>query len=131
MPAPPPDARSLRGSVTRVTPCGADGVLLALRLERPLPPVRASRFFMLKRGDRMSPLIPRPFSLYAQDGDELEFLIKVMGRGTRALAETRPGQELVVVGPLGNGWPTIDGEGPPWVLLAGGVGSAPVALIHP
>jgi len=128
MPAPPPDARTLRGTVTRVEPCGDDGVILALRTDPPLPPVRASRFFMLKRDDRMSPLIPRPFSIYRQVDDELEFLVKVMGRGTRALAEAKPGQELIAVGPLGNGWPALDGDGPPWVLLAGGVGSAPFFL---
>ena len=31
MPAPPPDARSFLSEVVSVTPCGADGVLLALR----------------------------------------------------------------------------------------------------
>lgn len=125
MPAPPPDARSLSGEVVRVDPCGDDGVLLHVRPEVELPPIRASRFFMLKRTDSVSPLIPRPFSIYRQRDGGLEFLIKVMGRGTRALAEARPGQELRLVGPLGNGWPTLDGDGDPWVCLAGGVGSAP------
>ncbi|HEX6883587.1 MAG TPA: hypothetical protein VF530_09415 [Planctomycetota bacterium] len=128
MPAPPPDARSLAAEVVRVTPCGDDGVLLAVRPERELPPVRASRFFMLKRRDRLSPLIPRPFSLYRQRGAELEFLLKVMGRGTRALAASRPGEALTLIGPLGNGWPALEGGGPPWVMLAGGVGSAPFFL---
>jgi dihydroorotate dehydrogenase electron transfer subunit len=125
MPAPPPDARSARARVARVTPCGDDGVILALRLDEPLPPVRASRFFMLKRVDRLSPLLPRPFSIYRQHGAELEFLIKVIGRGTQALACSRVGDEIAWIGPLGNGWPTLDGVGPPWVMLAGGVGSAP------
>jgi dihydroorotate dehydrogenase electron transfer subunit len=125
MPAPPPDARSLGAQVLEVSPCGDDGVILAVRSERELPPVRASRFFMLRRQDALSPLIPRPFSIYRQHGERLEFLIKVMGRGTRALAESRPGELLTLIGPLGNGWPTLDGDGDPWVLLAGGVGSAP------
>ena len=128
MPAPPPDARSLSAEVERVVPCGDDGVILAVRAEVELPPVRASRFFMLKRKDRLSPLIPRPFSLYRQHGRTLEFLIKRMGRGTRALADSRPGDALSLVGPLGNGWPTLAGGGAPWVLLAGGVGSAPFFL---
>src|SRR5262245_14791208 len=128
MPAPPPDARSLTAEVVSVSPCGEDGVILAVRPERALPRVRASRFFMLKRRDRLSPLIPRPFSLYRQRGDVLEFLLKVMGRGTRALAESRPGDALTLVGPLGNGWPALAGGGAPWVMLAGGVGSAPFFL---
>lgn len=128
MPAPPPDARSLSAEVVSVEPCGEDGVVLVVRPERPLPPVRASRFFMLRRADRLSPLVPRPFSLYRQRGDVLEFLLKVMGRGTRALAASRPGDELRLIGPLGNGWPALAGGGPPWVMLAGGVGSAPFYL---
>ncbi len=128
MPAPPTDARTLRAEVVRVEPCGDDGVILVVRPEHDLAAIRASRFFMLKRDDRVSPLIPRPFSIYRQRDGLLEFLIKVMGRGTRALAESRPGQALILTGPLGNGWPTIDGGGAPWVFLAGGVGCAPFPM---
>jgi len=135
MPAPPPDARSQRATVTSIRPCGADGVVLRIRLACPIPPLRAARFYMLRRVDRRSPAIPRPFSLYrtiecsvAANGThecELEFLIKVTGEGTRALAESRPGDALIAVGPLGHGWPTLSGAGLPWVMIAGGIGSAP------
>ncbi|MBL8862448.1 MAG: hypothetical protein JNK02_10610 [Planctomycetes bacterium] len=128
MPAPPPDARSLGARAVSVTACGDDGVILRVRPETGLPPVRAARFFMLRREDRLSPAIPRPFSLYRQDGPDLEFLIKVMGQGTRALAACTPGTALRLVGPLGNGWPALEGGGPPWVMLAGGIGSAPFYL---
>lgn len=128
MPAPPDDARSFQAEVVSLSPCGDDGVILRVRPERSLPPVRASRFFMLRREDRLSPAIPRPFSIYRQQGDTLDFLIKVMGRGTSALAASTPGTLLRVLGPLGNGWPALDGEGAPWVMLAGGVGSAPFPM---
>jgi len=128
MPAPPDDARCCTAEVRSIEPCGDDAVLLRAVPERELGTVRASRFFMLKRTDGSSPFVPRPFSLYRQRGNELEFLIKVMGRGTAALAAARPGDELRLVGPLGNGWPTLDGDGPPWVMVAGGVGSAPFPL---
>jgi dihydroorotate dehydrogenase electron transfer subunit len=125
MPAPPTDARSLRASATSVVRCGDDGVILRIRPELEQAPLRAARFFMLRREDALSPAIPRPFSVYRQEGRELEFLIKVMGRGTRALADCTPGTALRAIGPLGNGWPTLDPDGPPWVMLAGGIGSAP------
>ena len=83
---------------------------------------------MLRREDGRSPAIPRPFSIYRQRGDELEFLIKVMGVGTQALAECTPGTAVRLIGPLGNGWPVLDGEGDPWVMIAGGVGSAPFPM---
>lgn len=125
MPAPPDDARSMRGEAVSVEPCGDDGVILRVRPETRLAELNGARFFMLKREDGRSPLIPRPFSLYRQDGDELEFLLKVMGRGTRALADCEPGTPLRLIGPLGNGWPQIEGEGAPWVMIGGGIGSAP------
>ena len=81
MPAPPPDARSFLSTATSVEPCGDDGVILRLDPGEALPEVRGARFFMLRRDDGASPLIPRPFSLYRQRDGELEFLIKVMGRG--------------------------------------------------
>jgi dihydroorotate dehydrogenase electron transfer subunit len=124
VPAPPSDARSVAAEALSVVRCGDDGVVLTLRAERELPPLRAARFFMLRREDRLSPAIPRPFSVYRQRGGELDFLIKVMGDGTRALAGCAPGTPLRLIGPLGNGWPTLE-RGAPWVMLAGGIGSAP------
>lgn len=126
MPAPPPDARTCLATTITVARCGDDGVVLRVRPDEPFPRVRASRFFMLRRDDGSMPLVPRPFSIYRQHGDELEFLIKVMGQGTRALAALRAGDRLRVTGPLGNGWPALAPvANEPWVMLAGGIGSAP------
>ncbi|MEO0650805.1 MAG: hypothetical protein AAFZ65_09005 [Planctomycetota bacterium] len=128
MPAPASDARSQLATVRAVDPCGDDGIRLRIVPDESVGPIRASRFFMLRREDSLSPAIPRPYSIYAQEGDELEFLIKVMGPGSQALAATRSGEKLRLIGPLGNGWPTLDGDGDPWVMLAGGVGSAPFLM---
>jgi dihydroorotate dehydrogenase electron transfer subunit len=125
MPAPPPDARSLVAETVRVAPCGLDAGILTVRLPAPLAPVRASRFFMLRREDGTSPLIPRPYSLYKQRGAELDFLILRQGRGSKALLALEQGQPVRLLGPLGNGWPSLATPGPAWVLMAGGVGSAP------
>ncbi len=125
MPAPPDDARSRLAKLTSYSPVGRGTVVLELDPECALPPIRASRFFMLRREAPGAPLIPRPFSLYRQHDGRLDFLIKVHGAGTRALVEAPLGSRLRLIGPLGNGWPTLDGDGPDWVMLAGGVGSAP------
>lgn len=128
MEKPPPDARLLRAEVSSSARCGADGVILRVRPEHELPAVRAGRFFMLRRADGSAPLLPRPFSLYRQEAGELEFLIKVIGCGTQSLADTEPGMEVSILGPLGNGLPVLDGAGASWALLAGGVGVAPFFL---
>ncbi|HIG11495.1 MAG: dihydroorotate dehydrogenase electron transfer subunit [bacterium] len=124
MPRPPEDSRSQTAEVISVESLGADGVLLRVRPQEPLPRLRGARFFMLRREDRLSPAIPRPFSLYDQAGDELVFLIKLLGRGTRALGDMQPGARLRLIGPLGNGWPTFT-PAQPLVMLAGGIGSVP------
>lgn len=125
MAAPPPDARSQLAQVTRVRPCGGDGFLLTVRPEEPLGAIDAGRFFMLRREDGASPAIPRPFSLYRQQGAELTFMIQVLGDGTRALERAPLGGEVRLIGPLGKGWPELPAGGAPVVCLAGGVGVAP------
>lgn len=99
-------------------------MLLEVQTEESFPALNAGRFFMLRRADGFGPLIPRPFSLFKQSGRSLEFLIKVIGAGTKALAGASVGSEMRIIGPLGNGWPEVDPVRHR-VLLAGGIGSAP------
>jgi len=127
MPAPPADATSQLATVTAVTTCGEGGVLIEVVTREAFAPIEAGRFFMLRRADGVGPAIPRPFSLYKQKGARLEFMVKVIGPGTRALAAAAVGSELRLIGPLGRGWPELGPERHR-VLLAGGIGSAPFYL---
>jgi len=72
----------------------------------------------------------RPQSIYrvARSSGRVEFLYKVVGRGTRGLASLEPGDSLNMLGPLGIGF-TLD---PGWknvVVLGRGVGLATMAPI--
>jgi dihydroorotate dehydrogenase electron transfer subunit len=58
---------------------------------------------------------------------EIRLLGKVIGRGTRALGRSRPGEELRVLGPLGRGFSLR--RGGRVALVAGGVGSAALLLL--
>ena len=128
MPAPPADARSYLTECVSVEPCGDDGVILRVRTADPLPALRAGRFFMLSASVPGFPAIPRPFSIYRQEGSEMEFLIKIMGRGTRMLADLEAGASVRATGALGNGWPELEGD-KHQVMLAGGIGSAPFFML--
>ena len=79
-------------------------------------------------GEGERPFLPRAFSVLRADaGDELQFLIEDVGPGTRRLCELEPGKELLLVGPLGNGFARPrDGRDP--LLVGGGVGIAPLAI---
>jgi dihydroorotate dehydrogenase electron transfer subunit len=103
----------------RVLAVEAIGPYTLLRLERELDPGTPGQFFMLQPPGR---LLPRPMSLCAAPAGELAFLIDPIGPGTRALAALKAGDEVDVMGPLGNGF-RLDVGRP--LLVGGGIGVAP------
>ena len=108
----------------RVVANEAIGPYSLLRLERGgLEPGIPGQFFMLEAPGRP---LPRPMSLCQAPPGELSFLLEAVGTGTRALAETQPGDELHVFGPLGNGY-RLDVEKP--LLVGGGIGVAPLPYL--
>jgi dihydroorotate dehydrogenase electron transfer subunit len=130
--AAPCSAHCVRGTVVEVARAGSDGVRLDLRVAEPLGAIRASQFFMLRRADGAGPFLGRPFSLYLRKrdprGEILSFLMKVIGAGTRALADLAPGEGVELTGPLGNGFPKV-ARGERLVCVAGGVGIATFPLV--
>jgi NAD(P)H-flavin reductase len=57
---------------------------------------------------------------------ELFHTIRAVGRVTRKLGELEPGQALGVRGPYGRAWPIHEARGRDLVLVAGGIGLAPL-----
>ncbi len=88
------------------------------------PGHRPGQFAMLgldpSRAHR-DPLLPRPMAIYRGDARALEFRFKVVGRGTRIMAELPRGAKLALLGPLGNGFALPAG---PATLVGGGSGIA-------
>jgi dihydroorotate dehydrogenase electron transfer subunit len=103
--------------------------------DRTGPSPDPGQFYMLTAGQRWGggederPFLPRAFSVMRAHGDgTLEFLLEDVGPGTHRLCELAPGDELHLLGPLGNGFaPPRDGRRP--VLVGGGVGIAPLAIL--
>ena len=71
-------------------------------------------------------VLPRPMSVCIAPGGELGFLIDPVGPGTRALCALERGDELHVLGPLGNGF-DLDVRRP--LLVGGGIGIAPLPYL--
>jgi len=108
----------------RVVANEAVGPYVLLRVERgELDPGTPGQFFMLEAPGRP---LPRPMSLCQAPPGELGFLLEAVGPGTQALAETEPGDEIHVFGPLGNGY-RLDVERP--LLVGGGIGVAPLPYL--
>lgn len=91
-----------------------------LRVKRGgLKPGFPGQFFMLEAPGRV---VPRPMSLCMAPPGELAFLFEPIGPGTRALAALDRGEEVGILGPLGNGF-RLEVERP--LLVGGGIGIAP------
>lgn len=89
---------------------------------------RPGQFVMVRVHDRPIPLLRRPFSVHRRlfEGNEIfgfELLYKVVGKGTQAMSELKPGDIIDVLGPLGKGFSYPEGVRDVF-LVAGGVGVA-------
>jgi len=116
----------LETRVTEVERPAKGHVLLRFAGERPIAGVPGQ--FVMVRGDwGADPLLPRAFSL-VEAGDAGAILVRVVGAGTALLARLGPGDRLAVLGPRGRGF-SAPGDGKRTVLVAGGVGVAPLVFL--
>ena len=93
------------------------------------------QFVMIRLPGQVAPLLRRPFSIHdlIMDGSRVtgfDILYKVIGTGTAALSESRAGDGVDILGPLGRGFSTR-GDYRLVHMVAGGIGVAPfVFLTH-
>lgn len=97
--------------------------------ERALP----GQFVMVKGGDRLEPLLRRPFSVFQVLEERgrivgLSLLSKRIGPSTTLLYDARPGDRIQCLGPLGRPFAAVSAPDEAW-LVAGGVGLAPFATL--
>jgi len=111
---------------------GAYVVLAAADPDGPAPD--PGQFYMLAAAERWGggederPFLPRAFSVLRARAGELEFMLEDVGPGTERLCELRPGDGLWLLGPLGSGF-ARPREGRRPILVGGGVGTAPLAIL--
>ena len=68
-------------------------------------------------------LLRKPISIASVDGDELTFVYRIIGNGTKALAALQPGNTLDIIAPLGKGFYLLQKKA---LLIGGGVGVPPL-----
>ncbi len=83
---------------------------------------------MLSVDESLDPLLKRPLSIHFVKEKELQFLYRVQGRGTAILKMRKKGDELELLGPLGNHFP-IQRKRKNIILAAGGIGIAPIFFL--
>jgi len=102
---------------------------LRIFLPHSLDPITPGQFAMLSLEGSKDILLPRPFSIHNFEREEsfvfLDFLIKVVGKGTALLAKLPIRSPIRVLAPLGKGFPDPP-SGYKIVIIAGGMGIAPL-----
>jgi dihydroorotate dehydrogenase electron transfer subunit len=99
--------------------------LLTLKPLDKIKKPRPGNFFMLSVNNGLDPLLKRPFSIYRSASGELQFIYRVVGKGTDILSKRKAGDKLEVIGPLGNNFPVKKTQ-KNIILIAGGLGIAPI-----
>ena len=91
---------------------------------------KPGQFVHLRISDCIDPLLRRPFSIHRVDRGkgEIKLLYRIIGRGTALLAEKKEGEQVEIMGPLGNGF-DIQKAFSHAIVVAGGMGSAPVFFL--
>lgn len=86
---------------------------------------KPGQFFMLRADSfRDNPILARPFGVCEQLEDRLVFLVQVVGKGTRLIADLKAGDGVSILGPLGNGFVKTNDK--KIAIVAGGIGIAPL-----
>ena len=114
--------------VVSVKQVAEDVFLLTLRSPQIAPLVRAGQFLNIRVEEGTDPLLRRPFSVYRTEGDLLECVFNVVGKGTAILSQKRSGETLDVLGPLGVPFSLESLAFSTALLVGGGLGVAPLPI---
>ena len=87
------------------------------------------QFVHIRVSDSYEPLLRRPISIASinQELNQFTMIYRAEGRGTSLLSIKKQGEEVDVLGPLGNGFPLNEAKkGDTVVLVGGGIGVPPL-----
>ena len=84
------------------------------------------QFVMVRCGG--DTLLRRPLSVHQVDGDKIALLFAIVGKGSYWLSQCQAGDNIDILGPLGNGF-TIQPNSHNLLLVAGGIGIAPLRFL--
>lgn len=93
-----------------------------------LKKIKPGQFFHVRITDGLTPFFRRPFSVFrAQEG--LDILYEPVGLGTQLLSKKKKGDGIDCLGPLGKGFDMPPASTEQVVLVAGGIGLAPLMIL--
>lgn len=89
---------------------------------------KPGQFVEIRCSDDIEPLLRRPLGVHRISKNGIDLLYEVVGKGTAMLLEKKAGEEIDLIGPLGNGF-DIATSTKAAILVAGGIGIAPLAAL--
>ena len=120
------------GEVLRNDEIKRDFICMKVKLPAEFDPPLPGQFVMIRIAGLYDPFLSRPISIYSftrgKSSCTMELLYRVVGKGTQILAGLMKGSQVEVSGPLGGSY-TIDPSIKNIVLIAGGIGVAPLTLL--
>ena len=122
--------RDLRSHVTGIRPAGQDVSIISMPCPEIAATARPGNFVNIKVSSSDQPLLRRPFCIHNVEGETIEVMVKNVGRGTAMLCGASCGDDLLVLGPLGNAFGTDPGEFDTALLVSGGIGTAPMRFLE-
>ncbi len=90
-------------------------------------------FLEIKVTGGREPFLRKPLGIhriYRKDEKAIcEVLYEVIGEGTKRLSQRKSGEQIDIIGPLGNGFKLQDPGSRLHILVAGGIGAAPLVYL--
>ncbi len=104
--------------------CLAEGVYSMLIKTKIAAMCKAGQFVSVYTKDN-SRLLPRPISIcdFSAEEETLRLVYRVVGEGTKQFSDYKAGENIRLLGPLGNGF-SLEGKHP--LLVGGGIGVPPM-----
>lgn len=99
------------------------------------PPIATAsqpgQFVNIRTSEDIVPLLRKPFSVCRRDKDAgwFEVLFRIVGNGTRHLSRLQSGAKRSIIGPLGHGFGWDSHAEFQALLIAGGIGIAPMPFL--
>lgn len=122
-------AHQVKAEVIQKELLAADIVRLTLRAPEIAVSASPGQFVMVKVSDGINPLLRRPLSIHQSDGELLQILFKVVGKGTRLLTSFEAGDLVEIIGPLGHGFSLPEPSCRNVCMVGGGMGIAPLFFL--
>lgn len=86
---------------------------------------KPGNFIEMKVADTSTVFLRRPISIFNIDGNNIEVIFQVKGKGTKCLSEKQVGDEIDILGPLGLGTFEVDNFNKV-AIIGGGIGVFPL-----